>query len=168
MEISKPLSEGIKSVANKRNWNWGSDFAFVISNDAVHYGDKDWGGKNFAWYGCDSIGYLQAMAHEDKIIMAISGKLNPGKIKKFTEFTVQKSDHKQYKWTWCGRYSVPFGLLTANFLQQSLDIKPLIGTPIGYATSIDHPHIPVDDLKMGVTAPANEHHWVGYAAIGYQ
>ncbi len=168
MEISQPLSEAIKTVASKRNWIWGKDFAFVISNDAVHYGDKDWGGKNFAYYGTDSIGYLQAMAHEEKIVQAISGDLNPEKVKTFTEFTVQESDHKQYKWTWCGRYSVPFGLLTAYYLQQALDINPLIGTPIGYATSIDHPHIPVHDLKMGVTAPANQRHWVGYAAISYE
>jgi len=168
MEISKPLSEAIKTVTDKRNWTWGKDFAFVISNDAVHYGDEDWGGKNFAYYGTDSIGYLQAMAHEEKIVQTISGELNPEKVKSFTEFTVEESDHKQYKWTWCGRYSVPFGLLTAYHLQQNLDINPLIGTAVGYATSIDHPHIPVDDLKMGITAPAHQHHWVGYAAISYE
>ena len=168
MEISKPLSEAIKTVASKKNWTWGKDFAFVISNDGVHYGDEDWGGKNFAYYGTDSIGYLQAMAHEEKIIQAISRGLNPEKVKTFTEFTIQESDHKQYKWTWCGRYSVPFGLLTAYYLQQALDINPLIGTPVGYATSIDHPHIPVDDLNMGVTAPASQRHWVGYAAIRYE
>ena len=28
--------------------------------------------------------------------------------------------------------------------------------------------VKVDDLKMGTTAPANNHHWVGYAAFGYE
>jgi len=168
MEISKPLSDAIKNVITKRNWTWGKDYAFVISNDAVHYGDEDWGGKNFAYYGTDSIGYLQTMAHEEKIIEAISGELSPKKVKMFTEFTVEELDHKEYKWTWCGRYSVPFGLLTAYQLQQNLDSDPLVGKPIGYATSIDHPHIPVEDLNMGVTAPANGHHWVGYASINYE
>ena len=166
--ISKPLAEAIHKVTKKKNLKWGEDFVIVISSDAVHYGDKDWGDKNFAFYGTDSLGYRKAVSREHEIINAVSGELTADKIKIFTELTVQESDYKQYKWTWCGRYSVPFGLLTANYLRQDLDINPLAGTPIGYATSIDHPHIRVDDLGMGVTAPANEHHWVGYAAISYK
>lgn len=27
--------------------------------------------------------------------------------------------------------------------------------------------IPVSDLRMGVTAPANNHHWVGYGSVKY-
>lgn len=39
---------------------WGRDFCIVISTDAVHYGDKEWGGKNYAPYGTDSAGYAKA------------------------------------------------------------------------------------------------------------
>jgi len=167
-EIAFPLAEAIDSAVKKRNWQWGKDFAFVISNDAVHYGDEDWGGKNFAYFGADSSGYQKAVQHEMEIInTCLIDNISPDKIKRFTQFTVEENDYKKYKWTWCGRYSVPFGLLTAHYLQSRRNIA-LKGQLIGYSTSIDHEHIPVDDLNLGVTAPANIRHWVGYAAVGYK
>lgn len=165
--IAIPLAKSIKQIVQKHNWVWGGDYAMVISSDAVHYGDEDWGGKNFARFGTDSLGYFQAMAFEKEISLAMSGNLTPDKIKAFISYTVNENDYKEYKWTWCGRYSIPLGLLTAYHLQKSLDTLPLNGYPIGYANSIDHPSIPVEDLGMGVTAPASLHHWVGYSAIQF-
>jgi hypothetical protein len=162
----------------RKKLEWGRDIAFAISPDAVHYGDEGWGGKNFALYGADSIGYVNAVTHDLEIIdNCLLGELTPGRIKKFTDYTVRDDDYKSYKWTWCGRYSIPFGLLTSyylNVLQENGGktdnnaLQPLIGTEIGYATSIDHEPLFVDDLLMGVTAPAYIRHWVGYAAVGYK
>jgi len=166
-EIAEPLAKAISKVAEARNWKWGKDYAIAISTDAVHYGDQDWGGTNFAFYGTDSSGYKKAVAHEHEIIRTLTGTLKPKNIKSFTEYTVEKNDYKTYKWTWCGRYSVPFGLLTSYYLNRLQNNPPLTGRFIGYANSIDHPHIPVKDLNMGVTAPANMHHWVGYAGVVY-
>ena len=166
-EIAEPLAKAINKVAKERNWKWGKDFAIAISTDAVHYGDEDWGGKNFAYYGTDSAGYKQTIAHEHEIINTLTGKLKPEKVKAFTKYTVEENDYKTYKWTWCGRYSVPFGLLTSYYLDRIEGNPPLTGHFIGYANSIDHPHVPVKDLNMGVTAPENMHHWVGYAGVVY-
>lgn len=166
-EISETLARIIYDIISEKKWKWGKDFAFVISTDAVHYGDENWGGKNFAYFGSDSMGYIKAVNHEYEIINnCLIPQINPARIKKFVNYTVQETDYTKYKWTWCGRYSVPFGLLTSHYLSRILGIE-LKGVLVGYATSIDHTHIPVTDLKMGVTAPANIHHWVGYAAIGY-
>lgn len=166
-EIAKPLADAINKVTRSRGWIWGKDYAIAISTDAVHYGDEDWGGKNFAYYGTDSAGYKQALAHEQEIISTLTGKLTPEKVKLFTKFTVEDNDYKTYKWTWCGRYSVPFGLLTSYYLNRLQENPPLTGHFIGYANSIDHLHLPVKDLNMGVTAPASMHHWVGYAGVVY-
>ena len=166
-KIAKPLSVAIKTIAEKNNLSWGKDYAFVISTDAVHYGDQDWGTSKLNFFGSDTSGYKKAIKYEHEIIdNCLTGNLNVEKIKKFINYTVDKVDYKKYKWSWCGRYSVPLGLLTSYYLQNSLN-KNLYGKYIGYTTSIDHKHIKVDDLKMGVTAPANIHHWVGYAAIAY-
>jgi len=162
------LAKAINSVARGKNWRWGKDFTLLVSNDAVHYGDTDWGGKNFARYGADSAGYKKALQHEREIIQTcLVGSPSPQKIKKFTEYTVQKEDYKQYKWTWCGRYSLPFGLLTAYYLQKERG-KNINGRLVGYSNSIAHPPVPVSDLGMGITAPANIRHWVGYVAVGYE
>jgi AmmeMemoRadiSam system protein B len=166
--IAKPLAEAINEVVKKKNLQWGKDFAIVISSDAVHYGDEDWGEKNFAFFGTGCKANEKAKLHEYDIMKTISGPLNPKEIKEFTEFTVDKNDFRKYKWTWCGRYSVPLGLLTAYHLNKQKSKEPLFGTAIGYANSIDHPQIEVQDIGMGTTAPAHDHHWVGYAAIGYK
>jgi AmmeMemoRadiSam system protein B len=167
-QIANLLAGAINKTELGRNWKWGEDYAIIISNDAVHYGDEDWGGKNFASYGTDHMGYQLAIQHDQEIMESISGDLDPEKIRDFCNYTVQDTNFREYKWTWCGRYSVPFGLLTAYYLKELQGGNPLRGIPVGHSTSVDHPKLPVEDLRMGVTAPANNHHWVGYAAIGYQ
>jgi len=166
--LAIPLAEAIRDIAAERNWSWGKDFAIVISNDAVHYGDEGWGEKNYARYGTDTQGYRKAVEHEQEIIRTISGPIGQRNIEQFCRYTVVDTNYREYKWPWCGRYSVPLGLLTAFHLNHLFRDKPLTGYPIGYATSIDHEMLDVEGLGMGITAPANRRHWVGYAAIGYR
>lgn len=166
-DISKHLAKSIFEIAHKNGWQWGKDFVILISTDAVHYGDKEWGGKNFARFGTDSTAYKKAIAFEHEIIdSCLLGGLTPEKIKKFTEYTVQADNYKEYKWTWCGRYSVPFGLLL-NYQLQNLFKQSLNDKFIGYSTSIAKPVLDLKAIGMGTTANANLHHWVGYCAIGY-
>jgi AmmeMemoRadiSam system protein B len=166
-EIAGPLAEAIRKATASEHMQWGKDFAFVISTDAVHYGDQGWGGQNFAYYGTACTSYTNAKGHEMEILHTISGYISEGMIHRFCNMTVEPNDYHQYKWTWCGRYDVPLALLTINKLNEKLYHEPLHGQVIGYSTSIEHEPIPVKDLRMGITAPANDHHWVGYAAIKY-
>ncbi|HUX52895.1 MAG TPA: AmmeMemoRadiSam system protein B [Williamwhitmania sp.] len=168
-EIAQPLAEAINQSMKKHNLKWGKDVALLITTDAVHYGDQDWGGKNYAPYGTDSLGYQKAVAHEHVIIdSSLTGTLTIDRAKRFFDYTVDPTDYHEYRWTWCGRYSVPMGLLTAQQLQQLTGEAKLNGELIGYANSIDHKPLPVKDLRMGKTAIATMHHWVGYAAVGYR
>src|ERR1051326_444391 len=64
-KMAKPLAEAIASVMKENKMEWGKDFSIVISTDAVHYGDEDWGGRNFARFGADSAGYDKAVAYEN-------------------------------------------------------------------------------------------------------
>jgi len=166
-QIAQDLSKVIVKIMKEHNLKWGKDIAIIISTDAVHYGDQGWGGRNFAYYGADSAGYKKAVEHEHEIIKTLTGQINPDKIHQFVHYTVQDTNYMDYKWTWCGRYSVPMGLLTVYYMSKELN-QPLKGILVGYATSIDHPMLHVQDLGMDTTAPANIHHWVGYAAIAYK
>lgn len=168
-KFSKDLAEAINKVMIKSKMNWGNDVALVISTDAVHYGDQEWGGLNYAKFGCDKAGYEKAVQHENEIITdCLIPQLSTATIQKFFDYTVQPGNWREYQWTWCGRYSVPLGLLTGMKLSQVRGGKIPEGLKMGYSTSIAQKPLPVEDLNMGKTAIATPHHWVGYAAVGYQ
>ncbi len=167
--ISSNLSNVVSALLKENHLSFGKDVAIVISNDAVHYGNEKWGGSNLAPYGVDSLGNAKAVLHDKKIINSyLIGQLNMDKIKDFTQETVQKTDYKKYKWVWCGRYSVPFGLALANKINLKQNNTSLQGTFLNYETSIDHPLIKVEDILMGTTAIATQKHWVAYASIKYE
>ena len=166
--ISKSLAASIHDAAEEDHMQWGKDYTILVSNDAVHYGDEGWEGNNYAPFGSDTAGYNKAIAREKEIIKStLCGTLDTEKVKKFCHYTVQDENYKEYKWRWCGRYAIPLGLLTGYQLA-GLEEVTLTGTNAGYLTSIDHPNIPVNDLGMGTTAPADIRHWVGYVGIVYK
>jgi AmmeMemoRadiSam system protein B len=168
VQIARPLSELIHKTALENDMVWGKDFAIIISNDAVHCGDIDWGDKDFAYFGNDSIAYLKTKVFEKQIIeQCFLNGLSMEKIKRFVDYTVMENDYREYKYTWCGRYSVPFGLLVSLELKNlyNIDLKDYF---IGYSTSIDKAPLDTTGLGIGFTAPANLRHWVGYASLAYQ
>jgi AmmeMemoRadiSam system protein B len=165
-ECGKALAEAIRIVAKKHKWEWGADYAIVSTTDAVHYGTEDWGGVNRAYFGCNDQGNMKAREHESVIIdSCLKGDLKPDKVRLFSDYTLKRENFREYKWTWCGRYSVPVALFTSYYLNEG---NLLSGELIGYSTSITSDHIPVDDIGMGRTAIATNCHWVGYAALGYK
>ncbi|MDV7140445.1 AmmeMemoRadiSam system protein B [Maribacter sp. TH_r10] len=166
--VSDNLSSVISKMLKEKNLEYGKDVAVVISNDAVHYGNEEWSG-DLAPFGVDDEGTKKARALDKEIIgKCLVNEISNEKVKTFTEYTVQTNDYKEYKWVWCGRYSVPFGLGLANKLNLALHNKPLTGTFLDYETSIDHDLINVEDLGMGTTAIATQKHWVAYASIKYE
>lgn len=170
MEVfSEDLASVLASEMKKQNLSYGEDVAIVISNDAIHYGNTGWGGKDLAPFGVDLEGNQKAHDKDMKIIVeCLVGTLSSERVKTFTEYTVMPNDYKEYNWTWCGRYATPFGLLTANKLNQKLNGKTLSGTLMGYRSSIKNPHIYVENIGMGHTAPASPTHWVAYVGVGYE
>ena len=168
--ISQNLAQAVYGIMEARNWVYGKDVAIVISNDAVHYGDLEWNGSTtMAPMGTDAAGTEKARQMDLEIIgKCLTNGLTNDKIRLFTEYTVKKEDYKEYKWVWCGRYSVPFGLSFANKLNRLENGKDLAGTFLGYQTSIDHPLIEVEDIGMTVSALSTNRHWVAYTSIIYQ
>ena len=166
---SDHVASALSEIMKTNNLEYGKDLAVVISSDAIHYGDEDWGSSNLAPFGTDSTGTLQAFNKDEYLIENfLSEELSSEKIEKFNLETVQQEDYMQYNWTWCGRYSIPFGLLMANKLNLLINNTPLNGEKVGYRSSLHNKHIEVKDLGMGTTAPSSQKHWVGYAGIKYK
>lgn len=167
--FSEDLSNVLAQQMKLQNLAYGKDIAIVISNDAIHYGNTDWGGGDLAPFGVDEAGNKKALEKDRRIIdFCLLDPISEEKIRTFNLFTVNPNDYKSYNWTWCGRYSVPFGLLTANKLNQKLYGEPLFGTLVDYRSSLTDPHIEVIDIGMGHTAPASETHWVAFVGVGYE
>lgn len=168
--FSNDIGDGIAALMKEHQLEFGKDVAVVISNDAIHYGSEGWGSGNLAPFGIDSTGTAQARQKDLHIINeTLVGKLTTTKIATFNDITIMDDDYKAYEWTWCGRYSTPFGLLLANRIQHNSNAaKSLNGTFIDWRSSIHNAHIQVDDLGMGHTAKADSTHWVAYVGMSYK
>lgn len=127
-----------------------------------------WGGTNYCPFGSDLEGYRKAAGQDRDIAESLAGPLDREKAKRFLERCVDPLDITRYQVTWCGRFSVPFGLVAAERTRERLGLPPLTGMVLDCGTSVSEAGIDVADLPgMGVTAPSNFHHFVGYAAIGW-
>jgi len=168
-KFSKLLAEAFSTIMKEQGIEYGKDLAVVISNDAIHYGNEDWGGSDLAPFGTDKEGNEKAHQKDLKIIEeTLKGELDDTKIKNFNNYTVQAENYKEYKWTWCGRYSMPFGLLFANDLSKITGNGNLYGEMLDYRSSLRNKHIKVEDLGMGTTAPSKATHWVAYLGMAYK
>lgn len=162
------LSAVVANILEKNHWKLGEDVVILISADCVHYGDKEWGGRNYAPFGADQRAYDRGVAQERDVIQSsLIGALSDERIGVFRE-KIDNNDFQQpYKITWCGVYSIPFGLSVLERVAERARGGAPEGFMLVYGTSIDPPKLPLDGTGLGVTAIANLHHWVGYTAIGY-
>jgi hypothetical protein len=95
----------------------------------------------------------------------LRGPLTPAKIRTLSASFVDPRNPDAYRLTWCGRFAVPMGLLLLEHLSRLPG--PFTGQPVAYATSISAPELPVREIGLGATAPANLHHFVSYPAVAF-
>jgi len=172
-ELADALAAALAEICRERGWRPGRDLGLLISADAVHYGCEGWGGKDFAPFGCDREGHDRGRARDVAIAgNLLSGPLDDGKVAAFidTVWNREGPDYPVYPYrvTWCGLYSIPFGLTCALRLQERLDGDPPAGRLLRYGDSVSDGRLPLTGTKLGVTAPNTLKHWVGYATIVYR
>ena len=167
-EITDRLASAVAEIMKAKGWRLGRDLAVVVSSDAVHYGPD----FDHAPFGTDAQAYEQAVARDIGLASDhLEGALEESKLHGFLD-TLVDPDDLSYRLPWCGRFSVPFGLelLRKIAVASGEDIPE--GTLLRYGTSLSEPELPVSaearENGLGYTAPSNLHHWVGYAAVGYQ
>ncbi|MCX5754080.1 MAG: AmmeMemoRadiSam system protein B [Candidatus Krumholzibacteria bacterium] len=162
------LAAAISNIMKRNNWKLGEDVAILVSADCVHYGDEEWGGRNYAPFGTGEDGYEKGIAQDrDVIRSSLAGTLSRDRIGIFRD-KVENSDFQQpYKITWCGVYSIPFGLSVLDRLAAREGGKAPEGFMLVYGTSLRPRKLPLAYTGLGVTAIATLRHWVGYTAIGY-
>jgi len=163
-KISQQLSGIITEYIKKNNLKLGKDIFFLISTDANHYG-KDF---DNAPYGEDESAHKQATDRDKKIGNAVfNGEMNMAKVREVAEDFWPELKVNKICPLWCGRYPIPFGLMTTINVVNEISDKKIIGKFLGYSDSWTEGVIPLYHTNMGLTAPFSLKHWVGYAAAGF-
>ncbi len=167
-QLTDELAAAVVALMRSKGWRLGRDLAVVVSSDAVHYGPD----FDHAPFGTDAVAYQHAVERE----LALAGEYLEGELETskleglFT--TLVDPETLDYRLPWCGRFSVPFGLELLRKIALATDGRAPYGALLRYGTSLSEPELPVPaavrEAGLGYTAPSNFHHWVGYAAIGYQ
>ena len=154
--IAEPLSEIIVAYIKRNKLTPGKDIFFLCSSDSSHYGTDF---KN-TFYGEGQAAHDCAVAEDLAATKHLLGKLTKTKISNFTQEGVVYRG-------WCGRYSVPFGMLVTEKIFQKMDGTLLEGKLIQYSDTLSQGVLPVRGVGMGVTARFNVNHWVGHLAVAY-
>lgn len=164
--LAARLADAMALIAARRHWEAGRDVQILISNDATHYGDQGWGGRNHAPYGIGCEGLARATANDRRLIDSyLAGPLRPERLRDLLYELVEEEDLQSYKVTWCGRFALPFGLEFTRRLAQTMKLPVPDGRLLAYSTSVELGQLEIEDLPP--TAPANLRHWVAYAAMGW-
>jgi len=154
--VSEELSKIISDYMKQNHLIPGKDIAFLISSDADHYGQD----FNNSPYGEDAAAHKEATDNDKRIAgKDLDGILSSRKILDLTS---------EMKTTlWCGKYSVPFGLLTSEKIIAKYSGRYLDGKVLRYSDSYSESVLPLRDTGMGTTAPASYKHWCGWLSAAF-
>jgi len=167
-ELSDQLAAALVPIMKRNDWKLGRDLAIVVSSDAVHYGPD----FDHAPFGTDVDAYERAVSRDRRLAdRYLEGPLTAAKLHGLLDTLVEPGD-LDYRLPWCGRFSVPFGLEVLRKVSLETEGRAPTGKLLDYGTSLEGPELAVSEQAredgLGYTAPSNFHHWVGYAAIGFQ
>jgi hypothetical protein len=137
----------------------------VISADAVHYG-PDFDQVPFGDGGIEA--YTKAVARDRALLTGpFAGPVTVGKVRGLFGDFVDPAAPDTYRLSWCGRFSIPFGMLLLKRTTEALGLPAPNGLPLCYATSISAPELRVRAIGLGATAPSNLYHFVGYPGVAW-
>ena len=163
--IATRLGDALAASMRKRDWRLGRDVAIVISSDAVHYG-PDFDQVPFGDGGVEA--YTKAVARDRALLTGpLAGPLTVEKTRQLFGELVDPENPDTYRLSWCGRFSIPFGLLLLGRTAEDLGLGAPRGMPITYATSITAPALRWRQDGLGETAPSNLYHFVGQPGIAW-
>lgn len=164
-DLADALGRSLAAALEKRRWRLGTDVAVVISADAVHYG-PDFRHVPFGEGGIEA--YTRAVERDVGILHGpLAGPVKVGKVHDLYRSLVDPENPDDYRITWCGRFSVPFGMLLLESISRKLGLEAPAGRPVAYDTSVGLPELPVREFGLDATAPANLYHFVGHPAVAF-
>jgi AmmeMemoRadiSam system protein B len=163
-QLSTELSKIISDYIKQNNLKLGKDIFFLISTDADHYG-RDF--DNIP-YGEDKKAHEEATSNDKRIAKeTFNGILTNDKIKNLTKELWGTPTDNPPSPVWCGKFSVPFGLLTTSKIIKEVSDKNLTGELFKYSDTWTEGVIPIKHTNLGTTAPFSLKHWCGWLSAGF-
>ena len=163
-KISDDLSDIITDYVKENKLKLGKDIFFLISTDANHYGED----FDNSPYGTNDYAHLQATVIDKGIAgLCLTGTIDEFKVNELTNQLWPDSINKSVKPLWCGRYPVPFGLLTTINIVKQIANRQIAGTLFKYSDTWTEKVLPVKNTHLGLTAPFSLKHWVGFLSAGF-
>jgi MEMO1 family protein len=165
-EMAVHLGDALADICRQKDWLLGRDVALVISSDGVHYG-ADFKYTPFGDGGVEA--YTRAVAQDRNLLLGpLGGSVTRETVRGLLSTFVDPDNPDQYRLTWCGRFALPFGLLFLNRAAGALRQGVPTGRPVAYATSVGAPELPLREIGLNETAPANLYHFVGLPAAAFE
>jgi len=163
-EVSTKLAAAIAAYMTEKKLAAGKDIFFLISSDGNHYG-KDFNNSPF---GEGEKAWETARELDRRLISScLTGGMDAGKVEGLTRELWGKT-YLEYRNTyWCGKYSIPFGLLAAEKIVAQTAGRKLSGKLLRYSDTFSEGVLPVRNTGLGTTAPFSLRHWVSFCSIGY-
>ena len=159
------LGDALATTMKRQKLALGRDVAIVISTDGTHYGND----FQYAPFGAGGVGaFEKAMAQDRQLIeSALAGPLALDKAQKFFAAVVNPDKPDEYRMPWCGRFSVPFGLLFLAETAKRLGLGVPRGVPLVLGVSVDTPELKTRDVGVAPTAPASLYHFVTQPGVAF-
>jgi AmmeMemoRadiSam system protein B len=163
-EISAKLAEIIAGYMNENHLEAGKDIFFLVSSDGNHYG-KDFNNSPF---GEGEKAWETALQLDQRLISTyLTGVMDSKKVKGLTQELWGETFLDYRNTYWCGKYSVPFGLLAVEKIMEITMKKKIIGKLFRFSDTYSEGVLPLKKTGMGTTAPFSLRHWVSFFSIGY-
>jgi predicted class III extradiol MEMO1 family dioxygenase len=162
--ITDTLSALIARYVQERHLALGTDIAFLISSDATHYG----GDFQNTPFGDDVHAHEKGTALDLRLAReCLTGTVSREGIRELTRQLWGKTYSEGTSALWCGRYSVPFGMLASMKVVERISGSALRGTLLRYSDTYSGGVLPITETGMGLTAPFSLKHWVGFFSVAY-
>jgi predicted class III extradiol MEMO1 family dioxygenase len=163
-KVSDNLAEAIEAYMKENGLKASQDIFFLISADGNHYG-KDF--DNLA-FGEGQEAWEKALAFDRNLIDSyLSGPVTEKKVASLTKELWGKT-YLDYKNSyWCGKYSIPFGLLTIDKVITGTGGGKISGKLFRFSDTYSEGVLPLRKIGLGITAPFSLRHWVSFCSIGY-
>jgi predicted class III extradiol MEMO1 family dioxygenase len=163
-ELSERLAEALAGYIREHKLELGRDIFFLISADANHYG-RDFDNTP---YGEDEQAHERGMAVDRARAEAlVEGRLDDAKILNLTR-ELWGASYLDYRDSyWCGKYDIPFGLLTIGKAVKKTTGRNLHGRLLACSDTYSSGVLPLKKAGFGITAPYSLKHWVGFFSAAF-